>query len=74
MHALFDALKQYQRDEHLSDGKLAAILNIDRATLSYIKSGKRIPGAKVLKAISRELPNLQPLVIDFMANGDNGND
>lgn len=72
MHALFDALKQHQEAKHLSDGQLALMLGINRSTLSYIKRGKRVPGAKVLRAISRELPELQPLVIDFMANGNNG--
>lgn len=62
MNNLIEAVKKYQQDEKLSDNQLTKLLRIDRSTWSYIKSGKRNPGIKFLRAIAREIPKLNSLV------------
>jgi len=61
MKNLVETIKQYQQDENLSDGQFTKLLGVDRSTWAYIKSGKRKPGLKFLKAIG-QIPELAPLI------------
>ena len=71
---LITVVKRIQSDKGLSDGQFAKLLNIDRSTWSLIKRYLRPPGAKILKAIAREIPEAQLLVFQYIAQDtDNGN-
>lgn len=64
MNNLIETIKKYQQDKNLSDNQFAKLLGIDRSTWAYIKSGKRNPGMKFLRAIAHELPQLSPSIYE----------
>lgn len=66
MHRLIVELGQYQRDRGLTHGQMARLLGIDKSTYSYINSGQREPGLKVLRAIAKQIPDLQLLVFEYI--------
>jgi len=51
------ALEEYQAELGLSTEELAGRLGVCEATLSLVKSGKREPGAKLLRALARNFPD-----------------
>jgi transcriptional regulator with XRE-family HTH domain len=74
MNTLIEKIKTAQRQKNLTDGGLSRVLCIDRSTWSYIKSGKRNPGAKFLCAVAQQLPELHFDVLQYMRNnGNRGN-
>jgi len=62
MNNLIEAIKQYQANENLSDTQLGKLLGIDRSTWAYIKSGRRNPGVKFLRAVAHEIPQLASVI------------
>lgn len=70
MHRLLESLWRHQNEAGLTDRQLAKRLNVDRSTLLYIQSGAREPGLKVLRGILHTFPVLEPLVLEFIRNGD----
>jgi len=68
IQALIDHTKRYE----ISDRAFArTTLGIHPSTWSYIKSGQRSLGPTVLRAISINLPDLRPLVMDYILGKDN---
>lgn len=67
---LIEAIKLHQKVNGLSDKAFARLVGIDNSTWSRIKSGERNPGGKVLRAIASNIPELQLLVFQYMANSD----
>ena len=55
MNSLIEAVKQKQRQDEITDNALASLLGIDRSTWSKIKSGKRNPGMKFIRAVNERL-------------------
>jgi len=74
MHKLIQAICTHQEDNSLSDHQLAELLGVDGSTWSYIKTGKRSAGPKVLGAIARLFPHLNELVMDYIIRKDNNHD
>ena len=70
MHSLINGLTRQQGRAGLTDRQLARRLRVDRSTLLYVKTGAREPGLKVLRGILHTFPSLEPLVLDFIRNGD----
>lgn len=70
MDTLINALKQRQEERRINDGELAILLHVHRTTWCYIKSGKRTPGTKFLKAVARVFPELQVLIFAHIASAD----
>jgi len=59
MNNLIEAIKQRQRQANLNDTALASLLGVDRSTWSKIKSGKRNPGIKFLRAVDQRLMHVE---------------
>jgi len=59
MTNLIEAIKQRQSQANLSDTALASLLGVDRSTWSKIKSGKRNPGIKFLRAVDQRLMHVE---------------
>ena len=70
MQSLVEALKEHRSRNDISDNQLAQILGVSQATLSFIHSGARQPGVKVLRAIAKNIPTLKPYVVNYVVNGD----
>jgi transcriptional regulator with XRE-family HTH domain len=68
--ALIEAVEQAGKKRGLSRTQLAAKLGVTENYFYRIKAGDRKPGAKVLSAIMREFPQLQPLVLEYLAGGN----
>jgi len=70
MNNLVEAVKKYQAEEEFNDSQLAQFLGIDKSTWSYIKSGKRKPGLKFLRAVVAKIPHLKSLIsAEMFQNG-----
>ena len=67
---LVDAIVSFQQEKGFSDGGLAALLGIDRSTLSYIKRGQRKPGGKFLGALAQAVPELQTHIMKHLLRGN----
>lgn len=59
MNNLIEAIKQRQSQAKLSDTALALLLGMDRSTWAKIKSGKRNPGIKFLRAVDQRLMHVE---------------
>ena len=59
MNNLIEAIKQRQRQANLNDTALASLLGMDRSTWAKIKSGKRNPGIKFLRAVDQRLMHVE---------------
>ena len=70
MSKLIQALNKYQEKTGLSTCELAAKLGLHFGTLYRLKEGSRNPGAKTLKAIIQQFPELKGAINDFLL-GDN---
>ena len=69
-NGLLAAIREYQAKHGMSDPAFARRLGIHKSTWCRVKQGQRNPGAKVLRAIAREFPELQLLVFQYMAQGE----
>lgn len=67
MNMLVVKIQQVQKESGLSDGAFADKVGIDRSTWSYIKSGKRRPGARVLSAIMKHFPQLTLDIMNYLS-------
>jgi predicted transcriptional regulator len=63
---IVERLKGKQKELGMSDVAFAAKLGISRQLWNFIKTGKREPGFKFLKAVMRELPELTVDVMSAM--------
>jgi len=59
MNNLIEAIKQKQRQANLNDTAFALFLGMDRSTWAKIKSGKRNPGIKFLRAVDQRLMHVE---------------
>lgn len=64
MNKLIEAVREYQKEEGLTDTGLTQLIGLDRSTWAYIKAGKRNPGVKFLRAISLKLPQFRALIYE----------
>lgn len=60
---LQDELIQKQKREHLTDGQMAAKLNVHRVTYVNVKNGKRPMSADFRESIIRAYPELQGIFL-----------
>ena len=67
---LIDALVSWQNEQGLNDPALARLLGIRQPTVSRLKSGDRGVGRDVLAAIAGTIPELQPLIIEYLLEGN----
>jgi transcriptional regulator with XRE-family HTH domain len=67
---LIKTVKTYQELNHLSDGDLAKLLEIDRSTWSYIRNLKKDPGAKFFEGIGKVKELRMALYEYFSGNGE----
>lgn len=68
MNQLIEALSKYQQGAGLSTCQLANKLGINFTHLYRLKSGERTPGAKVIRAIVRHLPQLKGDALISLSN------
>lgn len=61
-------LKNYRKENNLTQQKLAKILEIDQVMISKLESGNYNPTFKQLHKISRKLTNSAELFIDILEN------
>ena len=73
LEELVSGLKTCQEREKLSDTKFAKRLGIDVSLWTFIKNGKREPGAKVIKGITRGFPELDFILSAWLKDKGNGN-
>ena len=65
---LVNGMKTCQIKESLTDTEFSKRLGIDPSLWACIKTGKREPGAKVLKGIAREYPELHMAILKYLIN------
>jgi len=66
---LVEALKKREQQKNLSTVEMAKRLGIAPSYLYMFYSGKRNPGRKLLGAVIREFPDLNPIVSVFLRAG-----
>lgn len=70
---LVEKLKAKQEECNLNESEFADRLKLSRATWYLIKNGDREPSREFLSAVMREFPELTVEIMNYLANGDNGN-
>lgn len=70
MDALIENTKKLQELRKLTDEEFSGVLGVDRSTWANIKSQRRKPGKKFLKALARLFPELTLDILAYLASGD----
>ena len=66
-NGLIEKVVKIQAENKLSDRQFSEKLGVDPANWSRVKRRIKEPGMKLLTALSREFPQLQLPVFEFMA-------
>jgi len=72
LQAHFQIVKAIEDARHrdgLSINGMARRLGVSHSTLVLLRQGKRRPGEKLLRALLVSLPELRPVVMEYMGNG-----
>lgn len=68
MDRVVEAVVRKQGD--MNDSQLSRKLGISNVMWNYLKTGQRNPGKKFYSAVMREYPDLIPVVLMAMTEGD----
>jgi len=67
---LVEALMQRQSESRASDAVFAELLGVSRATWGLTRTGKLPLGITVVRGAMRAYPDLEPLAVAFLRDGD----
>ena len=64
---LVKGITKCQNEKGLTDMAFAEIIGVNFSMMTLIKQGKRQPGVKVLRGLARYYPELNDLILNYLA-------